>query len=99
MCAVRQASASRPEPYPDYLGRVRSRIRVWAEARVSGVGRDTRPRLGVGWNDRITSFKSYENCATKLWENTFSGSSYGFCVNSTYVGAAMNDRASSMQFN
>lgn len=52
-----------------------------------------------GWNDRISSFKSYGNCATKLWENTYSGSSYGFIVNSAYVGDAMNDRASSMQFN
>lgn len=52
-----------------------------------------------GWNDRITSFKSYGNCATKLWENTYSGASYGFYVNSAYVGDAMNDRASSMQFN
>lgn len=55
--------------------------------------------MPTGWNDRITSFKSYGLCATKLWENTFSGSSFGFVVNSTYVGDAMNDRASSMQFN
>lgn len=55
--------------------------------------------MPAGWNDRISSFKSYGRCATKLWENTFSGASYGFTVNSSYVGGAINDRASSIQFN
>lgn len=52
-----------------------------------------------GWNDQISSFKSYGLCATRIWENTFSGASYGFYVNSSYVGDAMNDRASSIQWN
>lgn len=53
-----------------------------------------------GWNDRVSSFKSYGLCATRIWENTnFGGASYGFTVNSTYVGDAMNDRASSIQWN
>jgi hypothetical protein len=53
-----------------------------------------------GWNDRVSSFKSYGLCATRIWENTnFGGASYGFVVNSTYVGDAMNDRASSIQWN
>ena len=53
-----------------------------------------------GWNDRVSSFKSFGLCATKIWENTsFGGASYGFTVNSTYVGNAMNDRASSIQWN
>lgn len=55
--------------------------------------------MPAGWNDRISSFKSYGRCATKLWENTFSGTSYGFTVNSSYVGSGINDRASSIQFN
>ena len=55
--------------------------------------------MPAGWNDRISSFRSYGHCATRLWENTFSGTSYGFTVNSSYVGDAMNDRASSIQFN
>ena len=57
------------------------------------------PVMPAGWNDRISSFKSYGRCATKLWENTFSGASYGFTVTSSYVGAGINDRASSIQFN
>lgn len=53
-----------------------------------------------GWNDRVTSFKSYGLCATKIWENTnYGGASLGFYVNRTYVGDAMNDRTSSIQWN
>ncbi len=55
--------------------------------------------MPTGWNDRISSFTSYGRCATKLWENTFSGTSYGFTVTSAYVGGAINDRTSSIQFN
>jgi hypothetical protein len=55
--------------------------------------------LAPGWNDVISSFHSYANCWTKLWENTgFWGGSYGFVGDSSYVGDAMNDRASSIQW-
>ncbi|MGE4113588.1 MAG: hypothetical protein AB7G36_05385 [Candidatus Nanopelagicales bacterium] len=53
-----------------------------------------------GWNDRVSSFKSFGQCATRIWADTgYSGSSYGFVANSTYVGSTMNDQASSIQWN
>jgi hypothetical protein len=53
-----------------------------------------------GWNDRVSSFKSFGQCATKIWHDvSFAGTSYGFVVNSTYVGATLNDEASSIQWN
>ncbi len=56
--------------------------------------------MPYGWNDRVSSFKSFGQCATRIWENNnFTGASYGYIVNSSYVGAAMNDRASSIQWN
>jgi hypothetical protein len=55
--------------------------------------------LASGWNDVISSFHSYANCWTKLWENTgYWGASYGYVGDTTYVGNAMNDRASSIQW-
>jgi len=55
--------------------------------------------LASGWNDVISSFHSYANCWTKLWENTgYWGASYGYVGDSSYVGNAMNDRASSIQW-
>ncbi|MGA2929299.1 MAG: hypothetical protein ABSG43_25580 [Solirubrobacteraceae bacterium] len=52
-----------------------------------------------GWNDVISSFDSYSNCWTKLFENAnFTGATYGFADSTSYVGDAMNDRASSIQF-
>ena len=53
-----------------------------------------------GWNDRVTSFKSFNQCATRIWSDTgYSGNSYGFVANSTNVGATMNDQTSSIQWN
>jgi hypothetical protein len=55
--------------------------------------------LGTSWNDRISSFKSFSDCSTKLYEDAdYGGSTYGYYVNSSYVGAAMNDRASSIRW-
>ncbi|RCH66947.1 hypothetical protein DT019_20395 [Streptomyces sp. SDr-06] len=52
-----------------------------------------------GWNDVISSFRSYANCYTKLYENSNRwGSTYGFVGDSSYVGDAMNDRASSIEW-
>lgn len=53
----------------------------------------------LGWDNRITSFRSYSNCKTAIFENTnYGGASYGYYVNSSNVGAAMNDRASSIRW-
>jgi hypothetical protein len=53
-----------------------------------------------GWNDRVSSFKSFGQCATRIWQDVgFGGSYYGFVVNSTYVGSTLNDQGSSIQWN
>jgi hypothetical protein len=55
------------------------------------------PVMPAGWNDVISSFKSYSNCTSTIFENgNYGGASYT-AVNSTYVGNAMNDRTSSIK--
>lgn len=47
------------------------------------------------WNNAVSSFKTFGNCRTQLWENTGqSGSSYGPAVSASSLGV-MNDQASS----
>ena len=54
---------------------------------------------GSSWDNRISSFKSYNNCQTTLWTGyTYNGSSYGPQTNSINVGATVNDQGSSMQW-
>lgn len=57
--------------------------------------------LPAGWNDVISSFKSYSNCAQQLFLNTYRGGGAitGILTNSSYVGATANDRASSLTAN
>ena len=57
--------------------------------------------LPTGWNDRISSFRSFSNCAQQLFRNTnFGGGSLTIIISSlSYVGAAANDQASSLTFN
>jgi hypothetical protein len=57
--------------------------------------------LPSGWNDRITSFKSFSNCAQQLFRSTnFAGGSLTLIISSlANVGAAANDQASSITFN
>jgi hypothetical protein len=57
--------------------------------------------LPSGWNDRISSFRSFSNCAQQLFRNTnFGGGSLTIIISSlAYVGAAANDQASSLTFN
>lgn len=70
---------------------------------VSGTGVDYQiSDLGT-WRDRVSSFKSFGNCATRLWSSTsFSGTAYPssttWLASSTYVGATFNDKARSAQF-
>jgi hypothetical protein len=49
-----------------------------------------------GWDNRVSSFKSYGSCKTRLSENTNQGGrSVGPVSSKAYVGDAMNDKASS----
>jgi hypothetical protein len=54
-----------------------------------------------GWNDRITSFNSFSNCAQQLFRNTnFGGGALTIVIRSlANVGSAANDQASSLTFN
>jgi hypothetical protein len=57
--------------------------------------------MPAGWNDRITSFKSFSNCAQQLFRSVnFTGGSLTLIISSlANVGAAANDQASSLTFN
>jgi hypothetical protein len=57
--------------------------------------------MPAGWNDRITSFKSFSNCAQQLSRSTnFTGGSLTLVISSlANVGAAADDQASSVTFN
>ena len=59
------------------------------------------PACPLRWNDRISSFRSYSNCAQQLFRGSnFSGGALTHIVTSmSYVGAAANDQASSITFN
>jgi hypothetical protein len=55
--------------------------------------------IGTAWNDRVSSFTGYSQCQIKIFENdNVGGASLGPLSYSDYVGAAMNDRTTSMQF-
>jgi hypothetical protein len=57
--------------------------------------------MPAGWNDRITSFRSFSNCAQQLFRSTnFTGGALTLIISSlANVGAAANDQASSITFN
>lgn len=54
------------------------------------------PLGNVGWSGRVSSFKSFSGCSTKLWQGTnYSGASYGYAVDASSLGS-MNDQANSV---
>lgn len=57
--------------------------------------------MPAGWNDRITSFKSFSNCAQQLFRSVnFSGGALTIVISSlANVGSAANDQASPITFN
>lgn len=54
------------------------------------------------WSNRVSSFESFGNCATRLWSGTsYTGTAFpssGYEVDSSYVGGAFNDKARSTKF-
>jgi len=51
--------------------------------------------VGAGWNDRASSFKSFDGCLTAIYKNTnYGGTRLGFSTNKASFGT-MNDAASS----
>lgn len=54
------------------------------------------PLGNVGWSGRVSSFKSFSSCTTKLWQGTnYTGASYGYSANAANLGS-MNDKANSV---
>lgn len=54
------------------------------------------PLGNVGWSGRVSSFKSFSNCSSKVWQGTnYTGAAYGYAVNAANLGA-MNDQANSV---
>lgn len=52
-----------------------------------------------GWNDRISSYRVYNNCLVDHWEHVnFVGSHTGLNGTRSYIGDAMNDRTSSIRW-
>jgi hypothetical protein len=54
------------------------------------------PTMPSGWNDVVSSFRTYSGCLVDHFENTYyGGSSTGYWSSHSYIGDAMNDRTSS----
>lgn len=52
-----------------------------------------------GWNDAVSSFKVYGGCTVRVWEDGgASGASSNWVGSMSYVGDALNDRISSIQW-
>jgi hypothetical protein len=52
-----------------------------------------------GWNDRVSSYRTYANCWAKHYQHSnFGGSSVGYAGSRTYIGDALNDRTSSIRW-
>ncbi len=55
--------------------------------------------LGTDWNDRISSYKTFNNCQVRHWEHTdFSGADTGYQVGDQDWIGDLNDRASAIDF-
>ena len=57
------------------------------------------PSMPAGWDNVISSYKTYANCWGKDWENTnYTGASVGYNGSRSYIGAALDNRTSSEQW-
>lgn len=57
------------------------------------------PSMPSGWNDQISSFIAFSNCAEILYEHdNFGGAQTQLATSLSSVGAAMNDRTSSIRW-
>lgn len=54
------------------------------------------PLSDVGWANKVSSFKSFSGCSTKIWQGgNYTGASYGYSVNAPSLGA-LNDLGNSV---
>ncbi len=61
----------------------------------TGCGATISNLANYGWNDRASSFKSFNGCLTSIWKNSgFTGTQLGYATNKSSFGS-MNDQASS----
>ncbi|MEV7007763.1 hypothetical protein [Streptosporangium sp. NPDC051022] len=57
------------------------------------------PYLDSGFNDKISSFESYSDCEANHYEHfEYGGSSTGWRGHTSYIGSAMNDQTSSIEW-
>jgi len=57
------------------------------------------PTMPTGWNDQISSFRSFNRCEQQLYRDIFYvGALTPVVANMSWVGTAANDRASSVRF-
>ncbi|MEV1082704.1 hypothetical protein AB0I98_31510 [Streptomyces sp. NPDC050211] len=55
-----------------------------------------RSSLSSAWDNEISSWRSFSNCSTRIYEYpNFGEASFGAFVSASYVGDAMNDETSS----
>ena len=55
--------------------------------------------MPAGWDNRISSYRTFSNCWARHFEHiNFGGANVGFSGTSSYIGDAMNDRTSSIQW-
>ena len=55
--------------------------------------------MPAGWNNVITSFRTYANCWVKHYESTsYGGASIGYDPTDSYIGAVMDNQTSSQRW-
>lgn len=56
------------------------------------------PTFPSSWNDEISSFRGYTNCASKNYEHSYyGGAAYGYYIYSSNLGV-LNDETSSVRY-
>ena len=82
----------------DAANRTGSSYALYGSACDTNADADGSYALPSAWNDRISSFQGFGNCETKLFENgDYTGNTYGPIFATDYVGATLNDEASSLR--
>jgi len=78
---------------PNYLGDVLTITS--ASSTICTTGGGLNQDLAGVWNNRVSSFKSYNSCSTRVYENVSQGGAwFGFSVNAPGVGALDNAASS-----
>jgi hypothetical protein len=66
-----------------------------ASSTICTTGPGVQNNLTGVWNDRVSSFQSFNSCSTRIWQNAgYTGSWFGYAVNAPGVGALDNAASS-----